>query len=322
MSPIVRRLLRISLGLAALFLLGGATLLAVHRDRGSAPADCRPGASPSGAQTLQLRSADGLCLQAYAWTPATPPRAALLLVHGLHDHAQRHAALAAALQADGVAVLAMDLRGHGRSGGRAQRVDSLAQALDDIGRATALLRERHPGVPLLLHGHSFGGALAAHTALQSPATWSGVVLSSAALQRPAGVSDGAAALVGRLGSWAPALGLEALRVERMVREPDAQAALRDDPLLQAGKLPARTVATLLQTVAALDGVRLAVPQLLLHGEADTLTDAAGSQAWAARQAKAELLLLPEARHDLQNEPEGAAVRARIVGFVRSVSAGG
>jgi alpha-beta hydrolase superfamily lysophospholipase len=269
-----------------------------------------------------LHSADGLCLQAYAWTPALQPRAALLLVHGLHDHAQRHTALAAALQAEGVAVLALDLRGHGRSGGRPQRIDSLAQALDDIDRAAVVLRERHPGLPLLLHGHSFGGTLAAHAVRQNPSRWAGLVLSSAALQRPAGVSSKAAAVIGRLGDWAPALGLEALQAERMVREPQAQVQLRHDPLLQAGKLPARTVATLLQSVAALDGARLPTPQLLLHGQADTVTDAAGSQAWAARQPQAELLLLPAARHDLQNEPEGQAARARIVEFARARAPGG
>jgi acylglycerol lipase len=306
---------------AALLVLGAGAVKVAGRERADAPRDCQVGAASEGAQTLQLRSSDGLCLQAYLWQPAGPPRATLLLVHGLQDHALRHAALARQLQQRGVAVLAYDQRGHGRSGGAPQRIDSLAVALDDLQRAAATLQERHPGLPRYLHGHSFGGLMVAHQLARDP-DLAGAVLSSAALQRPDAVDDGAERFVARLAHWAPNLGLDGLQAERLLREPQAQAALMSDPLISHQKLPARTVDALLKGLAALPKAPSPVPQLLLHGEADALTPPGGSRAWAARQPSAQLQLYPQARHDLQNEPEGAQLRERVTVFVLQESAKG
>jgi acylglycerol lipase len=55
-----------------------------------------------------------------AWLPrgdASPPRALLLLAHGIHEHVGRFDALATALARAKVAVYGWDHVGHGRSGG-------------------------------------------------------------------------------------------------------------------------------------------------------------------------------------------------------------
>ena len=54
-----------------------------------------------------------------AWEPdrALPPRAVVLIVHGLGEHASRYAHVAQRLLAWGFAVRAYDQRGHGESGG-------------------------------------------------------------------------------------------------------------------------------------------------------------------------------------------------------------
>ena len=45
------------------------------------------------------------------------PKAVVCLVHGLGEHTGRYAHVAAALNDAGYAVLGVDLRGHGKSGG-------------------------------------------------------------------------------------------------------------------------------------------------------------------------------------------------------------
>lgn len=264
---------------------------------------------------------DGNCLQGYAWVPTagTPVRAAVVVVHGLGDHARRYAALAQALNAQGVAVLAQDHRGHAGSGGARQRIDSVAQAAGDVGLALQEAARRWPGVPLLLHGHSFGGLVATEVAATTTRPLAGVVVSSAALQRPEGVGGAQLAVVRTLSALAPGLGLEALDATKVVREPAAQAALSADPLIARAKLPARTVAALLTGVDAIQPrlAQVRQPLLVLHGGADTVTPPAGSRALHERAASAEktLRLYDAARHDLLHEPEAAEVTQEIVAFV-------
>ncbi|MFP3741400.1 serine aminopeptidase domain-containing protein, partial [Burkholderia sp. SIMBA_019] len=61
---------------------------------------------------------DGLELPLYRWPATTPLRATVALVHGLAEHAGRYAALAARLNAAGIELVAIDLRGHGHAPGK------------------------------------------------------------------------------------------------------------------------------------------------------------------------------------------------------------
>jgi len=276
---------------------------------------------PAGGFTAyRVKAVDGNCLQGYAWAPPeATPRAVLVVVHGLGDHARRYGSLAQALTAQGVAVLAQDHRGHAGSGGARQRIDSVEQAAGDVGLAFQEVARRWPGVPVYLHGHSFGGLVVAHLATTTAQPLAGVVVSSAALQRPASVSDGQLSVVRTLSALAPALGLEPLDPAKVVREPAAQAALAADPLINPEKLPARTVAALLTGVDAIQPklAQVRQPLLVLHGGADLVTPPAGSRTLHERAASAEktLRLYDAARHDLLHEPEAAAVTEEIAVFV-------
>ena len=59
-----------------------------------------------------LRAQDETELCCYEW-PAQNARAAVVIVHGMAEHAARYGRFAQALNAEGVAVVSMDLRGHG-----------------------------------------------------------------------------------------------------------------------------------------------------------------------------------------------------------------
>lgn len=305
-------------------LLVGAAAAALAAFVGSRPSvgDCQGADSAAGVPTYRVRAADGNCLQGYAWLPAEPPvRAALVIVHGIHDHPGRYAALARALNERGVAVYAQDHRGHGASGGARQRVDSVGQLADDAALALGEAERRHPGVPLFLYGHSMGGLVGAHMAAAGAAQprLAGVVLSSAALVLPASASGGARVVVGTLGRIAPGLPLEAVDPAQIVREPAARAALAGDPAIQREKVPARTIATILGGVVELQPLvpGIQVPLLILHGGADRVTDPAGSRSVAERAGSGDkkLVIYDAALHSLLHEPEGPAAQGEIVAFV-------
>ncbi|MBL8330881.1 MAG: lysophospholipase [Rubrivivax sp.] len=314
----MRKTLTVLISLAAVAAV--AAFAAVQAGARPAVGDCVGPLPASGLAAYRTKTADGNCLQGYAWAPAegTAVRAAVVVVHGLGDHARRYAALAQALNAQGVAMLAQDHRGHAGSGGAHQRIDSVEQAAADVERALQEAVRRWPGVPVVLHGHSFGGLVVTHLAATTAQPLAGVIVSSAALQRPDGVSGVQLGIVRTLSALAPGLGLEPLDATRVLREPAAQTALLADPLISREKLPARTVAALLSGVDAIQPklAQLRQPLLVLHGGADTVTPPAGSRALHDKAASAQktLRLYDAARHDLLHEPEAAAVTQEIVGF--------
>jgi alpha-beta hydrolase superfamily lysophospholipase len=76
------------------------------------------------------------------------------------EHARRYEHVARALNEAGFVVYAQDHRGHGASIGAGEAGDlgpgSWAGLVDDIGRLSARIRAEHPGLPLILLGHSMG----------------------------------------------------------------------------------------------------------------------------------------------------------------------
>jgi acylglycerol lipase len=298
--------------------LAGITAVAL----GSRPSvgACATAAPQAASTTYRVQAADGNCLQGHVWAPdAAPVRAAVVVVHGVHDHALRYAPLARTLNAHGIAVLAQDHRGHGASGGARQRVDSMAQLGGDVHWALKEAQKRYPGVPLFLHGHSMGGLVVAHLAAKSEIPLTGAIVSSAALKRPANASGGQIAVLRALSALAPGLPVEPINENLFVREAAARTALASDPVIDRENVPARTVAAVL---AGIDGIQALMPSiqtplLVLHGEADQVTDPEGSRQLAQQARAASLKIYPAALHDLLNEPEGAAVQQAIVDFVEA-----
>lgn len=134
------------------------------------------------AQHIQL--ADGGRAWLHAWLPEGKPRAAVQIVHGMAEHAGRYARLAAALNAEGFAVYAQDLPGHGRTAaniaalGHVADVGSWAQLLAAVHGVRAHIEQQHGGLPLFLFGHSMGSFIAQHHLVEHGAGLSGAVLSA------------------------------------------------------------------------------------------------------------------------------------------------
>ena len=83
----------------------------------------------------------------------------VVLLHGYGEHLGLYDALARRLAADGGAVHAMDAVGHGRSDGERAVLDWDVY-VDDARQLVDLVRDRHPGRPVVVVGHSAGGLAA------------------------------------------------------------------------------------------------------------------------------------------------------------------
>lgn len=116
---------------------------------------------------VTLAATDGTPLAGTLYEASSRPASAVVLVHMLGRSKEDWAVLAERLQDAGLTALALDLRGHGQSGGAR---DPLSPMVDDVRSAIAWLSTRanvRPGM-LAVVGASLGANLAALAAAETP----------------------------------------------------------------------------------------------------------------------------------------------------------
>lgn len=185
--------------------------------------------------TFILPASGGVELFVYRWLPPGPCKAVVQIAHGLAEHAGRYARLAESLTAAGYGVYANDHRGHGRTcknttedplGFFAER-DGWRLCVQDLWVVNRRIAAEHPGIPIVLLGHSMGSALAEQFMGEHGDALAGVVLSG-----PNG-NPTALAAIGRF----------VLRLERLRLGPHGKSKLANSLTFGAfnkGFAPART----------------------------------------------------------------------------------
>ena len=122
-----------------------------------------------GAADVWLRSSDGVRLHAW-WIDAPGARVATLFLHGNAGNISHRGPHIEALVAAGSAVLMLDYRGYGKSGGHPTERGLYADA------EAGYEHLRELGRPIVVHGESLGTAVAVDLASRRPCA--GVVLES------------------------------------------------------------------------------------------------------------------------------------------------
>lgn len=279
-----------------------------------------PASGPIPASVSMLRVAPDLALPLRVWA-APAPRAAIVIVHGLGEHAGRYAALASALVEAGCTVAAVDLPGHGGSDGprgdldwRRVRDEVVPALLAEVSARTASAG----AVPRVLFGHSMGGVMALDHALAHPAGLAGLVLSSPGLRIPTPPAwKVAAARV--TAAIMPAAGFpNGLDPAGISRDPEVVGLYRRDPLVHDRISPRTFFAFTAAAARGRDGAsRLRIPTLVVHGMADRLVDPAGSVAFAAAAASERVRFVPfeHGAHELFNDVDRDAAIATLTGWL-------
>jgi alpha-beta hydrolase superfamily lysophospholipase len=242
------------------------------------------------------------------------PSHVVVISHGYGEHIGRYDHVAAALGERGAAVYGLDHVGHGRSDGEPALITDFNAVVADLHLLVERARAAHPGLPLVLVGHSMGGLIAMRYAQRHGDGLAGLVVS--------------APLVGNPGS-AALLALDPLPeipIDPSVlsRDEAVWEAYRTDPLNYHGGFKRPTLAAMAAAIldAALDSPRITGPVLWQHGEADHLVPLAGSerQIDLLTNADVERRIYPEARHEIFNETNRAEVLADTTRFIDAVVA--
>lgn len=225
------------------------------------------------------KSADGLDIFAQSWMPGGKPKAIINLVHGLGDHSGRFAEWAAWFVEAGYGFLALDYRGHGRSGGKRGHAGSYELLMQDIDLLLSKCRELFPSVPEVLYGHSMGGNMVINYCIRYKPGIIALVATSPWLRlafEPPRVTIFVGNLLKKMfPSMQNANGLVA---SQLSRDPGVGKLYTADPLVH-NKISLSTffAVTLAGKEAIQNSRRISVPFLLMHGSGDLITSHKASQ---------------------------------------------
>jgi len=253
------------------------------------------------------------------------PRAVVLIVHGLGEHAWRYHALAEQLNEWGFAVRAYDQRGHGDSSGKKGCLpasDTLLRDLADLLDDTRSSHGQGGAVPLVLLGHSMGGLVAALHVAQQPVAGSAPAVDALVLSSPAldpGLDRWQRTLLSVLPRVLPNLTVSnGLDAQLISHDPDVVQAYLSDPLVhdrispRLGRFIADGGPKVLAQAAAWH-----VPTLLMYAGADGLVNPQGSRRFAA-EAPPETVqahCFEDLYHEIFNEVERSDVIDLLRGWL-------
>lgn len=252
----------------------------------------------------------GVTIHYYVWD-APKPKAILQLTHGLGDHALRYEQVAQDLVAAGYTVYADDHRGHGQTGlgqhgGDASKLGKLGPgglraAVDDVRQFSAVIRQAHPGLPLVLLGHSWGSLMVQKVVNGHAADYDAVVLTGTAYRTLTRMNGG------DLNAKHKHLGTTGN--EWLSRDPAVAQQFQDDPLT--------FYAAAMKLFGIPDALRLLgrpgkdlgkdIPLLIMIGSEDTLGGEKSIELLAEAYVKrshlsdVQAIIYPEARHEIFNE---------------------
>jgi acylglycerol lipase len=153
----------------------------------------------------------------------------------------------------------------------------VADYVADLRGLIAIAKERHPGLPVFLLGHSAGGVVSCTYVLDHQDEIDGLICESFAFQVPA--PGFVLTAIKGLSHIAPKLGVLTLKMKDFTRDPQVLVALEADPLTKDESQPAATVAALVRADERLQASfsRITLPVLILHGTADRATVCHGSE---------------------------------------------
>jgi alpha-beta hydrolase superfamily lysophospholipase len=250
-------------------------------------------------------------LVARIWRGDTEPTHVVLIAHGYGEHVGRYERPADALTADGAVVYAVDHVGHGRSAGDRVLVEDFEDVVDDLHALDETARREHPGLPVVLLGHSMGGLIAARYAQRYGGTLAALVLSSPLV-----------------GSWAAASALLALDeipdvpldITTLSRDGSVGETYAADPLVWHGPFKRPTLVAIDRALQAIaDGPGLGeLPLLWIHGEDDKLVPIEGTRTGIEHLRGPDFVerTWPQARHELFNELNADEVIGEVRTFIR------
>ncbi len=275
---------------------------------------------------------DGQGLACYRWSNGNAPRAVVVVAHGMGEHALRYRPALAKLIDSGIAVFALDHRGHGATIALSERgrgdfgPGGFSAVVADLAALVERARSENPGLPLLLLGHSMGSFIGQAFLIDHGRTVDGAVLVGTTA-----VDLLAAAMVGEPDAPAalnrpfdPArtpwdwLSSDEAQVDAYINDPLCGFSLEMASMISMLSQGAR-----LADLAELAKIPAGLPMYVLVGGRDPLTTVLGNLEPLLNRYRSVgldpvLALYPEGRHEILNEVNRDEVVGNLLAWLDPV----
>jgi acylglycerol lipase len=265
-----------------------------------------------------LKTTNGVNL--YTKNYLTPNAVAnVLIVHGLGEHCLRYAHVAKALNDIGTNVYTFDLRGHGQSEGESVLIKNIDEYCEDVENVYKTIPKDKP---FFILGHSMGGLITLKFLLFSkPTDIRGVVLTGPAIKEGDDINFVTKTIIQILGKIAPKMQTVKLKPESISRDTNEVQKYITDPMVYSGGTKAGLGLALLNAISDVKTrfENFKYPVLIMHGEADKITNPEGSKELFAKSKSEDktLKIWNGAFHEIFNETNKTEVIAIMTDWIKA-----
>lgn len=266
--------------------------------------------------------------------PVENAKKVVVLIHGIGEHDGRYNRVSEYFAKEGIAMVGMDLRGHGLSEGVRGDCSPRTEVLKDIDTLIETAKKMYPGVPCVLYGHSMGGGLVldyrARGGLADKVD--GYLISAPWIKLVRNVSGGLLTMVRILSKLMPKFKIKSECAEEDLGNPDFVRPYVDDPMVHPfitmrTSLDGFSIGRAIENGTNEDNLKtVGIPCLHMHGSDDKICYVNGSRNFSklprnANDSAYHFVELPGYYHEIHNGGPGLTGEEAIkkaIEFIKSL----
>jgi alpha-beta hydrolase superfamily lysophospholipase len=256
--------------------------------------------------TTTLKAFDGTPIFLRRWLPEDQaPRAVLIIVHGLAEHAARYKYVVDTFLPQGYVIYGHDHRGFGKSGGIRGHWEHFDDVIRDMEMVVNRAKREWPDLPFGMFAHSMGGIIGIHYLSHHEDQFRAAVISAPGFGPGPSQNRLLLMITPIAAKIIPRKPLDRGEPETytLSHDPDQAAAWADDPLVHPYSTPRWAVEYLRAAREAKSLLaQLSLPVLVVMGSEDVTIDREDiREAVAAAGPNVTFREYPGAYHEVHNE---------------------
>lgn len=263
--------------------------------------------------------ADGTNIYAKSWIVENP-KGIICMVHGLGEHINRYAGVAAYFNAKGFVFIGNDHYGHGKSEGSRGHTPSYESLLSETDTLITRAKADFPDLPVYLYGHSMGGNIILNYLFKKEPKIAGVIATGPAIVIPNPPSAALLAIGKLMRRIYPKFTQpNGLKLEYLSTDQAVIDAYQADELVHDKVTSVLGLALIEQGLWLLeDNRKTDIPLLLMHGADDEITSPEGTTELSKiTEGDVTLKLWKGMVHEIHNEPNQKSVFDFIMNWIEN-----
>ncbi|MFX0032143.1 MAG: alpha/beta hydrolase [Candidatus Hodarchaeota archaeon] len=187
----------------------------------------------------EFKGVNNLMIYYQGWVPDAP-KAVIQLVHGGFEHSGRYQNVVNQLIPENYAIYANDHRGHGKSEGLRNYVNSFNEYIEDEKSLYDIIKTNHPTLPIFMLGHSLGSFIAIYFTKDYESLLHGLILSGTGTDPGQETSRFLKRIVKFFSKITPKMKFNPrIDAKFLSHDPEVVKDYNSDPLVNADKITAR-----------------------------------------------------------------------------------